>query len=80
MKNDEAYERAQRRVEAKIRFYIHLTVYVGVNILLIIINLASSRDISGSSGRSWDGALVSSSTLCLFSSSLAVDSKESKTG
>jgi len=44
MKNDETYERAQRRVEAKIRFYIHLTVYVGVNILLIIINLASSPE------------------------------------
>lgn len=42
MENDEAYQRARKRVEAKIGFYIHLTVYVGVNILLIIINLLTS--------------------------------------
>ena len=42
MENSEAYKRAKRRVEAKIGFYIHLAVYVGVNALLIIINLASS--------------------------------------
>jgi uncharacterized oligopeptide transporter (OPT) family protein len=42
MENNEAYQRATKRVEAKIGFYIHLAVYVGVNILLIIINLASS--------------------------------------
>ncbi len=29
-------------MEAKIGFYIHLAVYVGVNALLIIINLTSS--------------------------------------
>jgi hypothetical protein len=40
--NSEAYERAKKRVEAKIGFYIHLAVYVGVNALLIIINLTSS--------------------------------------
>ena len=44
MKNDDAYQRATKRVEAKIGFYIHLVVYVGVNILLIIINLASSPE------------------------------------
>ena len=32
----------QFRVEAKIGFYIHLAVYVGVNVLLIIINLSTS--------------------------------------
>ena len=42
MENPEAYERAKKRVEAKIGFYIHLAVYVGVNALLIIINLISS--------------------------------------
>ncbi len=42
MKNDEAYEKAKKRVEAKIGFYIHLAVYVGVNVLLIIINLSAS--------------------------------------
>ncbi len=42
MENQEIYQRAKKRVEAKIGFYIHLTVYVGVNILLIIINLSTS--------------------------------------
>ena len=42
MENQEAYQRAKRRAEAKIGFYIHLLVYVGVNILLIIINLSAS--------------------------------------
>jgi hypothetical protein len=42
MENQEAYRRAKRRAEAKIGFYIHLAVYVGVNILLIIINLSTS--------------------------------------
>ncbi len=42
MENREAYERAKKRVEAKIGFYIHLAVYVGVNVLLIVINLTTS--------------------------------------
>jgi hypothetical protein len=42
MENQEAYQRAKRRAEAKLGFYIHLAVYVGVNILLVIINLATS--------------------------------------
>jgi len=42
MENEETYKRARRRVEAKIGFYIHLAVYVGVNILLIIINLLTT--------------------------------------
>ena len=42
MENNEAYQRAKQRVEAKIGFYIHLAVYIGVNILLMVINLASS--------------------------------------
>jgi hypothetical protein len=42
MENQEAYQRAKRRAEAKLGFYIHLAVYVGVNILLIIINLVTS--------------------------------------
>ncbi len=44
MKDDDAYQRATKRVEAKIGFYIHLVVYVGVNVLLMIINLASSPE------------------------------------
>ena len=42
MESQEAYQRAKERVEAKIGFYIHLAVYVGVNVLLIIINLSTS--------------------------------------
>jgi len=42
MENQEAYQRAKKRVEAKMGFYIHLAVYIGVNILLIIINLITS--------------------------------------
>ncbi len=42
MENQEAYQKAKKRVEAKIIFYIHLAVYVGVNILLVIINLITS--------------------------------------
>jgi hypothetical protein len=43
MENQEAYERAKKRVDAKIGFYVHLAVYVTVNILLAIINLTTSR-------------------------------------
>jgi hypothetical protein len=42
MSEQETYERAKKRVEAKIGFYIHLAAYVGVNLLLMIINLTSS--------------------------------------
>ena len=42
MENKEAYQRAKKRVEAKIGFYVHLSVYIGVNILLIVINLVTS--------------------------------------
>ena len=42
MENQEAYERARKRVEAKIGFYVHLSVYIAVNILLIIVNISTS--------------------------------------
>ncbi len=42
MEDQEAYQRAKRRAEAKIGFYIHLAVYVGVNILLVVINLSTA--------------------------------------
>ena len=42
MENQEAYQKAKKRVEAKFGFYIHLSVYIGVNLLLIIINLSTS--------------------------------------
>ncbi len=44
MENDEVYQNAKKKVEAKIGFYIHLAVYAGVNILLAIINLVTSSD------------------------------------
>lgn len=42
MENQEIYQRAEKRAEAKITFYCHLTAYVAVNILLIITNLITS--------------------------------------
>jgi hypothetical protein len=42
MKNHEAYRRAKERVEVKIGFYIHVSIYISVNILLIIINVSTS--------------------------------------
>ena len=44
MEDRELYERAKKRVEARIGFYIHLCVYLAVNALLIIINLTTSPD------------------------------------
>lgn len=41
MNDQEAYGRAKRRVEAKIGFFIHLAIYIAVNILLIIINITT---------------------------------------
>ena len=37
MSEDEIYEQAKKRVEAKKGFFIHLTVYIVVNILLVLI-------------------------------------------
>jgi len=42
MENQEAYQKAKKRVEAKLGFYIHLTVYLIVNIGLIIVNFITS--------------------------------------
>ena len=42
MGKQEAYQHARKRVEAKFGFYKHLAVYVGVNMLLIIINLLTA--------------------------------------
>jgi hypothetical protein len=41
MKNQQAYQRAKKRAVAKFGFYIHLSVYIAVSILLIIINLST---------------------------------------
>jgi len=42
MDNKEAYQTAKKRVEAKMGFYTHLTVYVAVILLLMVINFLSS--------------------------------------
>ena len=42
-KKSEAYIRAEERVEDKLGFYRHLTVYIAVNLLLFLINVFSSR-------------------------------------
>jgi len=44
MNNQEAYKQAKKRVEARYGFYIHLSVYLAVNLLLVIINLSSSSE------------------------------------
>ena len=44
MESQEAYQRAKKRVEVKFRFYTHLTVYIAVSFLLIIINLSTSAE------------------------------------
>jgi hypothetical protein len=44
MEDKEAYERAEKRVAAKLEFYRHLVIYIAVNILLIIINLVTSTE------------------------------------
>jgi hypothetical protein len=44
MDDHEIYQRAKRRVGQLRGFYVHATVYVLVNALLITINLLASRD------------------------------------
>ena len=44
MEDQEAYQKAKKRVEAKFGFYIHLSVYIAVSVLLVIINLSSSAE------------------------------------
>jgi len=42
MQNGAAYEKAGKKVAAKMAFYIHLTMCVAANVVLLIINLATS--------------------------------------
>jgi len=44
MENQEAYERAKHRVAAKLGFYVHLSIYIAVSILLVIVNLSASPE------------------------------------
>lgn len=41
MENQKSYQRAKKRTEAKFGLYIHVSAYIAVNILLIIINLST---------------------------------------
>jgi len=42
MDEQQMYQQAKERAESKIRFYIHLAVFFGVNFLLMVINLKTS--------------------------------------
>lgn len=44
MNSQQTYETARRKVEARIGFFIHLTVFVLVNAGLIVINLLTSPE------------------------------------
>lgn len=44
MNNQEAYQRAKKRVEAKAGFYRHLTIYIAVSVLLMLINFSTSSE------------------------------------
>lgn len=44
IEDQDAYQRAKKRAEAKFGFYVHLTIYVAVNIVLIIVNLSTSPE------------------------------------
>jgi len=44
MNNQEARQRAKKKVEGKIGFHIHLTIYIVVITLLAIINYSSSTE------------------------------------
>ena len=42
--NKEKYERAKKRVEDIKGFYVHLGIYLGVNFILMILNLVGDRE------------------------------------
>lgn len=44
MEHDKEYQKASRRVMARIYLYLHFLVYAGVNAALIYINLATSPE------------------------------------
>jgi hypothetical protein len=44
MTNQEVYANAKKKVEAKISFYTHLGVYLGVMTLLTVLNLTVAGD------------------------------------
>ena len=44
MENTKAYQRAKKKVEARLGFRVHLTVYLFVNAILMTINLINSPE------------------------------------
>jgi len=44
MDNKEAYQKAKKKVEAKLSFYVHLAVYVVVNALLVLVNITTTPE------------------------------------
>ena len=44
MKNQKVYEKARKKVEARLGFRNHLTVYVAVMLLLFIINMINTPE------------------------------------
>ncbi len=44
MENQEMYQKAKKRAKAKMGFYIHLSVFIAVNILLLMVNLNSNPE------------------------------------
>lgn len=44
MENTQAYQKAKKKVEARLGFKTHLVVYLGVNVLLMAINLINSPE------------------------------------
>jgi hypothetical protein len=51
--SDELYEKAARRADEKIGFYKHLYSFVGVNVLLFIINVVTNFLNPGNEGGWW---------------------------
>ena len=44
MKNRQAYKQAKKRLEERYGFYVHLIVFIAINLLLAIINLSTSSE------------------------------------
>jgi hypothetical protein len=42
MEHDDAYRKAEHRAAAKFGFFIHLGVYIAVNIVLVAVNLGTA--------------------------------------
>jgi cytochrome b561 len=69
MSEEQIYEQAKKRVEAKKGFFIHLTVYIVVNIILVLIwAFAAGRGFPWFIFALVGGALAYFSTFWGFSS------------